>query len=100
MARNQATPANSTDRDHLLGVIKANTECTNQMAKDALDGIIGTITASLKTNKRVQLVGFGTFEVRKRKARKGRNPQTGEAIRIKASKTVGFKPGKALKGSI
>ena len=55
---------------------------------------------SLKKNKKVQLYGFGSFEVVKRKARKGRNPATGEAIRIKASKGVRFKAGTKLKGGI
>ena len=98
--RYKVTPAGSTDKEHLMGIIKANTGCTNKAAKETLDDILGTLTSSLKKNKRVQLIGFGTFDVRKRSARKGRNPQTGEQIRIKASKTVGFKAGTALKGSI
>ena len=54
----------------------------------------------VKKDKSVQLIGFGTFSVKKRKARTGRNPQTGETIKIKASRTVGFKAGKKLKDSV
>jgi DNA-binding protein HU-beta len=66
----------------------------------AVDAVLGTIQKGLKKDKKVQLIGFGTFDIRKRKARTGRNPQTGETIKIKASKTVGFKAGAALKGKI
>jgi DNA-binding protein HU-beta len=69
-------------------------------AERAVGSVLEAIKKGLKKDGKVQLVGFGTFEVRKRKARMGRNPQTGESIKIKASKTVGFKPGKALKSSI
>ncbi len=62
--------------------------------------LIGTITSSLKKNQKLQLVGFGTFTVAKRAGRKGRNPRTGEAIRIKASKSVRFKAGQTLKRSV
>ena len=66
----------------------------------AVNAILKSIKKGLKKDKRVQLVGFGTFEVRKRKARKGRNPRTGETITIKARKTVGFKAGQDLKNSV
>ena len=62
--------------------------------------MIHGITQSLKKNQRVMLVGFGTFGVSKRKARTGRNPQTGETIKIKASKSVGFKPSKKFKDMV
>jgi DNA-binding protein HU-beta len=65
-----------------------------------LQAFISGITMGLKKDKTVQLVGFGTFNVKKRKARKGRNPQTKEEIRIPASKTVSFKVGKTLKDSV
>ena len=65
-----------------------------------LQAYLGGITAGLKKDKTVQLVGFGTFNVKKRKARKGRNPQTKEEIRIPASRTVSFKVGKTLKDSV
>ena len=70
-------------------------------AGTALNSFTATITKALKKkDSKVTLVGFGTFSKVRRKARKGRNPQTGEAIKIKASNTVKFKPGKALKEAI
>ena len=86
-------------------------ELVEKMAKDAgiskaaankaLSSFTTTITKALKKrNGKMTLVGFGTFSKVRRKARKGRNPQTGETIKIKASNTVKFKPGKALKDAI
>jgi len=85
-------------------------EIIEKMAKDAdvskvaankaLDSFIDSIKKTLKKGNKVTLVGFGTFSVGKRAARKGRNPQTGAAIKIKASKTPKFKAGKAFKGAI
>lgn len=86
-------------------------ELVETMAKDAgiskvaasaaLDSFMANVTKALKKkNGKVTLVGFGTFAKVRRKARKGRNPQTGEAIKIKASNVVKFKPGKKLKGAI
>ncbi len=98
--RFKATPEGTSDRLHLQSVIQANTGCTAKAAKETMDAIIGTVTTSLKKNQKVQLTGFGAFTVAKRPARKGRNPFTGEAIRIKASKTVRFKAGQTLKKSI
>ena len=69
-------------------------------AAKTLESITEEIQKSLKKGKKVTLVGFGTFSVSKRKARKGRNPQTGETINIKAAKVPKFKAGKALKDSI
>jgi DNA-binding protein HU-beta len=63
----------------------------------AVDAVLAAISRGLKKTQKVQLVGFGAFEVRKRKARLGRNPQTGERIQVAASKTVVFKPGEALR---
>ena len=94
------TPAGVSDKDHLISVIRDTTGCNKGAAKRTLDGLIATITASLKKNQRVQLVGFGSFGVTKRPAHKGRNPRTGEAIRVKASKTVRFKAGQTLKRSV
>lgn len=75
---------------------------TKKEAKAAVDCIFNSITQSLKKKKSesVMLVGFGTFKVNKRKARKGRNPQTGEEIKIKAGRVVKFVPGKALKDTV
>lgn len=86
------------------------TELTNQVAetaelskKDAaraVDAVFESIQTALKNGDKVQLIGFGNFEVRERAARKGRNPQTGEEIEIAASKLPVFKPGKGLKDSV
>ena len=73
---------------------------TKKEAKAAVDCIFSTITKTLKKNKSVTLVGFGTFKVNKRKARQGRNPQTGEKIKIKAKKVPKFVPGKTLKDAV
>ena len=93
----KATPSDMSDREQLVDVIKAGTGCTNIAARDTLSALIGTIQASLKKNQKVQLAGFGTFAVTRRAARKGVNPRTGEPIKIKASKSVRFKPGRTLK---
>ena len=69
-------------------------------AGKALDSFIAEIKKSLKKGKKVTLVGFGTFSVAKRKARKGVNPQTGEVINIKAAKVAKFSAGKALKNAV
>lgn len=69
-------------------------------AANAVDAMVGVITKALKKGDTVTLVGFGTFQVRKRAARQGRNPKTGEAIKIKASKNPAFKAGKALKDAV
>jgi DNA-binding protein HU-beta len=66
----------------------------------AVDAVIDSISRALKKGGTVSLVGFGTFTVKKRAARQGRNPRTGEAIQIKASKVPGFKAGKALKDAV
>ncbi len=69
-------------------------------AARALDAFINVVTKALKSGDSVTLTGFGTFAVRKRAARQGRNPQTGATIKIKASKNPGFKAGKALKDAV
>jgi nucleoid DNA-binding protein len=73
---------------------------TKKEAQAAVDCVLASITKSLKKKSAVTLVGFGTFKVDKRKARKGRNPQTGEEIKIKAKKVPKFVPGKALKEAV
>lgn len=78
----------------------AKVTSTKKEAAAAVDCVLTTITKSLKKKNAVTLVGFGTFKVEKRKARKGRNPQTGEVIKIKAKKVPKFVPGKALKDAI
>ncbi len=66
----------------------------------AVNAVLDGISKGVKKDKSVQLIGFGTFSIKKRKARTGRNPQTGETIKIKASRTVGFKVGKKLKDMV
>lgn len=73
---------------------------TKADANRAFDAIVETVAKALKKGDTVSLVGFGTFSVRKRAARTGRNPATGETIKIKASKSPAFKPGKAFKDAI
>jgi len=73
---------------------------TKKEATSAVDAIFSTITQALKKKDAVTLVGFGTFKVDKRKARKGRNPQTGEEIKIKAKNVPKFVAGKALKDAV
>ncbi|MBW2431495.1 MAG: HU family DNA-binding protein [Deltaproteobacteria bacterium] len=73
---------------------------TKRVAQEAVDCVLSSITKSLKKGEDVTLVGFGTFKVVKRKARKGRNPSTGEEIKIKATKAPKFTPGKTLKEAV
>ena len=73
---------------------------TKKTAQEVVDCVLTSITSSLKKGEDVSLTGFGTFKVVKRKARKGRNPFTGEEIKIKATKAPKFSPGKALKDAV
>lgn len=73
---------------------------TKAQAQTAINAFITTVTESLKRGDKVQLTGFGTFEVRARKARQGVNPSTGEKIEIQASKAPAFKPGTGLKNAV
>ena len=78
----------------------AKVTSTKKAAQEAVDCVFSTITKSLKKKQSVTLVGFGTFKVDKRKARNGRNPQTGEVIKIKARKMPKFVAGKTLKDTV
>lgn len=73
---------------------------TKKEAQAAVDCVFSSITKALKKGEPASVIGFGTFKVARRKARKGRNPQTGEEIQIKASKAPKFVPGKALKNAV
>jgi DNA-binding protein HU-beta len=84
----------------LIDHVVAETELPKSKATAALDAVVEGITKALKKGEEVRLVGFGTFSVKKRAARKGRNPATGRAIKIAASKNARFKAGAALKGAI
>ena len=84
----------------LVEAMASKTGATKKATEEQVEAFVSTITASLKKGEKVQLVGFGSFEVRKRAARKGRNPQTGEEMKIAASKAPVFKAGKALKDAV
>ena len=88
------------NKSDLIAAMAAKTNETKKDAEATLNAFIEVVTESLAKGEKVQLVGFGSFEVRKRAARKGRNPQTKEEIKIPASKAPVFKAGKALKDLI
>ena len=85
------------NKAELVAAMAAKTGDTKKGTEEFVNALVDVVTATLKKGEKVQLVGFGSFEVRKRAARKGRNPQTGEEIKISASKSPVFKPGKAFK---
>ncbi|MET1178669.1 MULTISPECIES: HU family DNA-binding protein [Peribacillus] len=88
------------NKTELVSSVAAQAELTKDEAKKVVDALFETITATLAKEEKIQLVGFGTFEVRDRAARTGRNPQTGEEIQIAASKVPAFKAGKELKDAV
>jgi DNA-binding protein HU-beta len=90
---------NTVNKSELIDAIAASADLSKADAGRALDSVIDSVTGALKNGDQVSLVGFGTFSVKQRAARTGRNPRTGEAIQIKASNVPGFKAGKALKDS-
>ena len=85
------------NKAELVAAIAERTELSKKDTEKALKAFVDVVAEELKKGEKVQLVGFGTFEVSERAAREGRNPQTGETMEIKASKTPKFKAGKALK---
>ena len=85
------------NKSDLVAAMAAKTGDTKKSAEETLNAFVDVVTEALVKGDKVQLVGFGSFEVRKRAARKGRNPQTKEEIKIPASKAPIFKAGKALK---
>ncbi|MDY6286547.1 MAG: HU family DNA-binding protein [Bilifractor sp.] len=85
------------NKTELVAEIAKESDLSKKDAEKALTAFTDVVSKALKDGDKVQLVGFGTFEVSERSARTGRNPQTGETIEIKASKTPKFKAGKALK---
>jgi DNA-binding protein HU-beta len=88
------------NKGDLIEAVAKDLKASKAAAERAVSAVIENISKGLKKDRKVQLVGFGTFDVRKRKPRKGRNPRTGEAILIKAGKSVGFKAGQILKSSV
>ncbi len=88
------------NKTELVAAVAEQAEISKKDAEKALKAFTDVISAELKKGEKVQLVGFGTFEVAERKAREGRNPQTGKTMKIAASKAPKFKPGKALKDMV
>ncbi|HIS81064.1 MAG TPA: HU family DNA-binding protein [Candidatus Scatomonas merdavium] len=85
------------NKTELVAAMAEQTQLSKKDTEAALKAFVDVVAAELKNGGKVQLVGFGTFEVSERAAREGRNPQTGASMQIKASKTPKFKAGKALK---
>jgi DNA-binding protein HU-beta len=88
------------NKSELIDAVANGASLSKADAGRAVDALVASITKALKKGQTVSLVGFGTFSVRKRAARSGRNPRTGETIKIKASKNPAFKAGKALKDAV
>ena len=88
------------NKTELISAVAAATELSRKDADKAVNAAVDAIVAALKAGEKVQIVGLGGFEVKERAARAARNPRTGEEIQIAASKSVSFKPGKALKDEI
>jgi DNA-binding protein HU-beta len=88
---------NKTD---LINEVAVKTGMTKKDTEKVVNAFFDTVQGTLKTGEKVQLIGFGTFEVRQRQGRKGRNPQTGQEISIPATKVPAFKAGKALKDAL
>ena len=84
----------------LIAKVAEKTDFTKKDAEKAVSAILASIEEALSSGDKVQLVGFGTFEIRNRAARKGRNPQTGQEIKIAAAKVPVFKAGKALREAV
>ena len=90
----------SMNKTELIAAIAEKAEISKKDSEKALKAFVDVVTEQLKNDDKVQLVGFGTFEVSKRAAREGRNPQTGKTMKIEACKAPKFKAGKALKDAI
>jgi DNA-binding protein HU-beta len=88
------------NKGDLIDAVTADTGLSKADATRAVESVLASITKALQGGQQVSLVGFGTFAVKKRAAREGRNPRTGEMIQIAASKVPGFKAGKALKDAV
>ncbi len=88
------------NKSELIDAVANSASLTKADSARAVDAVIATVTEALKSGDQVTVVGFGTFLVRSREARSGRNPRTGETIQISASKVPAFKAGKALKDAV
>ncbi len=89
-----------SSKDDMVDMVAKTTGCTKTSARDAVNDMFDFIMVQCKRAGEVQIPGFGKFKVRERAARMGRNPQTGKPMQFKASKSVGFKPAAAFKGSL
>jgi DNA-binding protein HU-beta len=87
-------------KQDLIDAVADDVGLSKKDAGRAVEAFVGSVTSALKKGEKVQLVGFGTFEIRERSAREGRNPQTGKTISIAARKSPAFKAGKALKDAV
>ncbi|MBO5460449.1 MAG: HU family DNA-binding protein [Ruminococcus sp.] len=87
-------------KEELITAVAQNAEISKKDAKKAIEAVFEVITEAMKSGDKVQITGFGTFEVSERAAREGRNPQTGETMQIGACKAPKFKAGKALKDAL
>lgn len=88
------------NKSELIAAVAEQAGLSKKDAEKAVNAVVSAVTDALVEGDKVQLVGFGTFEVRTREARTGKNPRTGEAIKIAASKVPAFKAGKALKDAV
>ncbi|OEZ33270.1 DNA-binding protein HU [Francisella endosymbiont of Amblyomma maculatum] len=88
------------NKSELISAIAKEADVTKEVASNTLDATIAAVIKALKSGDSVTLVGFGTFQVKERSAREGRNPKTGETIKIPASKVPSFKAGKGLKDAV
>ena len=88
------------NKTELIAAVAEKTDLSKKDADAAVSAVLGAITDALKAGDMIQLVGFGTFEVRNRAAKQGRNPRTGETMTVPASKVPAFKAGKALKDAV
>ncbi len=88
------------NKAELIDAVSESADLSKAAATRALDAMVAAVTKALKDGDQVSLIGFGTFVVRERAARTGRNPRTGDVINIAAAKVPSFKPGKALKDAV
>ena len=88
------------NKTELIAAVAEKTDLSKKDADAAVSAVLGAITDALKAGDKIQLVGFGTFEVRNRASKQGRNPRTGETMTVPASKVPAFKAGKALKDAV
>ena len=88
------------NKTELIAAVAEKTDLSKKDADAAVSAVLGAITDALKAGDKIQLVGFGTFEVRNRAAKQGSNPRTGETMTVPASKVPAFKAGKALKDAV